>query len=32
MPLARGVYQMIYEKKSPKEAVRELMQRKKKAE
>ncbi|MDD3292471.1 MAG: NAD(P)-dependent glycerol-3-phosphate dehydrogenase [Candidatus Pacebacteria bacterium] len=32
MPLARGVYQIIYEKKSPKEVVRDLMQREKKAE
>ena len=32
MPLVERVYQMIYENKKPKEAVKELMQRKKKAE
>lgn len=32
MPLVERVYQMIYEHKKPKEAVKELMQRKKKAE
>lgn len=32
MPLIERVYQMIYENKKPKEAVKELMQRKKKAE
>jgi len=32
MPLVERVYQMIYENKKSKEAVKELMQRKKKAE
>ena len=32
MPLTERIYQIIYKNKNPKEAVKELMQRKKKAE